>query len=75
MSNDIIVNKDKDIVEVRANTVSRLTDETKTVETRKWVVAFTVIIAVVTIVPIIPIALAFLAGAVINNRSKRNQNG
>jgi len=74
MSNNIIVNEDRDIVEVRANTIARLTDETKTIETKKWVVAFTVIIAVITIVPIIPIALAFLAGAVINNR-KRNKNG
>ena len=75
MSNDLIVNKDRDIVEVRANSVARLTDETKTVETRKWIVAFTVIIAVITVVPIIPIALAFLAGAVINNRKRSNQNG
>ena len=74
MSNDIIVNKDRDIVEVRANTVARLADETKTIENRKWVVAFTVIIAVITIVPIIPIALAFLAGAIINNIKKDKSN-
>jgi len=72
---DLIVNESNDIVEVRANTIQRLTDETKTIETKKWVVAFTVIIAVITVVPIIPIALAFLAGAVINNRKRSNRNG
>ena len=75
MPSDLIVNENNDIVEVRANTLAKLADETKTIETKKWVVAFTVIVAVVTIVPIIPIALAFLAGAVINNRKRSNQNG
>tara|TARA_R100000458_G_C8161555_1_gene165402 strand:- start:386 stop:610 length:225 start_codon:yes stop_codon:yes gene_type:complete len=72
MTNDLIVNKEGAITEVRANAVQKLADETRKVESKKWVVAFTVIIAVVTIVPIIPIALAFLAGAVINNRKRSN---
>ena len=72
MTNDLIVNEEGAITEVRANTVQKLADETRKVESKKWVVAFTVIIAVVTIVPIIPIALAFLAGAVINNRKRSN---
>jgi len=72
MTNDLIVNKEGAITEVRANKLARLADETRKVESKKWVVAFTVIIAVVTIVPIIPIALAFLAGAVINNRKRSN---
>ncbi len=72
MTKDLIVNKEGAITEVRANELARLADETRKVESKKWVVAFTVIIAVVTIVPIIPIALAFLAGAVINNRKRSN---
>jgi hypothetical protein len=72
MTKDLIVNKEGAITEVRANAVQKLADETRKVESKKWVVAFTVIIAVVTIVPIIPIALAFLAGAVINNRKRSN---
>jgi len=72
MTKDLIVNQEGAITEVRANAVQKLADETRKVESKKWVVAFTVIIAVVTIVPIIPIALAFLAGAVINNRKRSN---
>ena len=72
MTKDLIVNKEGAITEVRAYKLARLADETRKVESKKWVVAFTVIIAVVTIVPIIPIALAFLAGAVINNRKRSN---
>ncbi len=72
MTKDLIINKEGAITEVRANAVQKLADETRKVESKKWVVAFTVIIAVVTIVPIIPIALAFLAGAVINNRKRSN---
>ena len=72
MTKDLIVNEEGAITEVRANAVQKLADETRKVESKKWVVAFTVIIAVVTIVPIIPIALAFLAGAVINNRKRSN---
>ena len=72
MTKDLIVNQEGAITEVRANAVQKLADETRKVESKKWVVAFTVIIGVVTIVPIIPIALAFLAGAVINNRKRSN---